>query len=183
MLVGGSIVFIALVFFFVSGLFPVAIIGSEYVWYRDFSRTAGALEQFDRISRQIEGMRQTEDDVHALRKAVLGEMIAARILEAYLEREGRLGHIRDGANKQIDEAMKSTNAETLPQATEKLYNLSADDFRDHILYPRAFQEALRADVEASGKNFTEVLSQELRVADVRIFLVPWKWENGELVDK
>ena len=172
------------VILFAFGFFPAALIGRDIILYHDFSTTAQALEQYQNTSKKAAGESQlSASEVSDLRKSVLENMIATVILEQYMRRENTYDTYAKNARELIASALKSTNAATLPKATDKLYGLGVEDFQQKILFPQALQDALRQGIEKDGKNFADIVSEELRKPAVRTFVVPWYWQDGHLVSK
>lgn len=170
--------------FFALGVFPVALVEREVIWYHDFSTTANAVTRYENVRRTAAGQPAlSASETSEVRKGVLENAIATRILEAYMRSQHSYDMYAQSARDIVSTALKSANAALLPKATDKLYGLSVEDFQQKILFPQALQDALRGGVEKDGKNFADVVSVELRKPTVRTFIVSWRWQDGHLVNK
>lgn len=182
--IGGVVLVLAVVGAGLFGLFPVARIDTSVIWYREFDTRAGALERFEERSRAMTGGKITDADRLALRRSVLQSMIAQTVLEKYIAENLFADGLPAAASAVVEETVTKTADPTLlPRATKELYGWSVDEFKKEVLYPQALQNVLAERIEKDGGSFEEFLDGELKKAQVRLYGVPWKWENGALQDK
>ena len=166
------------------GLFPVARVGTAIIWYRAYDNRAGALERFEERNKAMAvGTVLTDADRSLLRRSVLQSMIAETVMEGYIKKNLFADGLPAAANALVESTLKTANPNLLPRATKELYGWSVDEFKKEVLYPQALQNVLQARVEKDGGVFSDFLAGELGKAQVRLYGVPWKWENGALKDK
>lgn len=170
---------------FLSGWFPVASINGETVWYKEFNEQASALERFE--AKKLEVAKEnalSEDASKTIHRTVLGNIIANQVAENYINAHLDAANLESRANQAVEDAVKNTpNPETLPQAAEVLYGWSVDELKKYVFYPQALQNELRAEIEKSGKSFEDFMTEEIKKTNVKLYFVPWKWEEGKLADK
>ncbi|OGZ46864.1 MAG: hypothetical protein A3J54_00175 [Candidatus Ryanbacteria bacterium RIFCSPHIGHO2_02_FULL_45_13b] len=166
------------------GLFPVSRVNGEYLLYRIYNERAKALEQFEVKNRLVTGgalLTQTEKE--AISKSILQNLIMERVFWQYTQEHTALSGLKESADAVVASTLKEADPNILPQATKELYGWSVDEFVENVLFPQAFQNELREAIEVDGALFDEFARAQLNSAEVRLYAVPWKWENGGLVSK
>ena len=110
-------------------------------------------------------------------------MIAHKVLRRYVEEHPSYASVTKDANKTVADVLKKAKPDILPQATEKLYGWSVEEFAANVLYPEAFLTALQKEAEKQGEKFEEFVLRELNNASVKLYFQPWQWKDGKLVDR
>src|SRR3989338_5306647 len=109
---------VIVVAFFALGIFPVALVDREVVWYHNFSTTANAVTQYENVKRSVAGQPTlSASETSEVRKGVLENTIATHILEAYMRSQHSYDTYAQSARDIISTALKSADAALLPKAT------------------------------------------------------------------
>lgn len=170
---------------FFAGIFPVARINGEMLWYREFNNQASALERFEAKKLEVASQGELSEEASlTIRKTVLSNIIANQVVKKYIKANLDSADLEGQARQAVEDAVKNTeNPDTLPQAAEVLYGWSVDELKENVLYPKALQNELQEEIESKGQNFEQFMMEEIKKSDVKLYFVPWKWEAGVLVDK
>ncbi|OGZ43209.1 MAG: hypothetical protein A2719_00745 [Candidatus Ryanbacteria bacterium RIFCSPHIGHO2_01_FULL_45_22] len=166
------------------GLFPVSRVNGEYMLYRTYNERAKALEGFEIKNRLVAGSASlTQTEQEEIHKSILQNLIVERIFGQYVEEHTALSGLKESADAVVARTLKEADPNVLPQATKELYGWSVDEFAKNVLFPQAFQNELQGAIERDGMSFGEFARTQLKDAQVKLYAVPWKWENGGLVSK
>lgn len=169
---------------FFTGLYPVARINEDIVLRRTFSERAKALIQFENRTRsRINGAELTEDEQRELERVVLENLIINTVLTQYIRHNFTETDLFIEAELRVEEALSSADADVLPRATSELYGWSVDEFKKNVLFPQALMTVLEERVSVDNSNFKEFVREQLVYSDVSLYLIPWKWQNGEVVER
>ncbi|PIR70275.1 MAG: hypothetical protein COU46_02355 [Candidatus Niyogibacteria bacterium CG10_big_fil_rev_8_21_14_0_10_42_19] len=170
-----GILLLALVFLFIysKGWYVVAKVDKSYLWASEYYQRVGSLEKLKSVSK---------NDALAeiiTKKNILEGMIENSIINAEFSKKDLS---EEHAEKIITDAL-SNKSSTIAEASQKLYGLKLNDFKKLILLPQAKQDILATDMEKNGINFDKWINERSREVSVKIYFLPWMWENGQLVDK
>lgn len=166
------------------GLFPISRVNGEYVFYRTYNERVKAFELFETKSRLVAGSSSlTQTEKEEIHKSILQNLIMERIFLQYTEEHTALSNLKESADAVVASTLKEADPNVLPQATKELYGWSVDEFIENMLFPQAFQNELRETLERDGTPFDEFARMQSNNAQVKLYTVPWKWENGELLNK
>jgi len=172
----------ASVWFF--GLFPVTRVNGDYILYRTYNGRVNALERFETKNRIVAGNASlTPAERKEIRKFILQNLIMEHVFWQYTEEHAAFSDIKESADAVVASTLKEADPNILPQATKEVYGWSIDEFKENILFPQAFQNQLREAIERDGISFDEFARTQITNAQVRVYAVPWKWENGGLMEK
>ncbi|TSC79060.1 MAG: hypothetical protein G01um101429_567 [Parcubacteria group bacterium Gr01-1014_29] len=171
-------------FIWAFGLFPVMRVNGEFILYRAYTDHVSAFELFQRQSSLTAGGGElTPAAQQTIRQSVLRDLIVHAVFRQYIGSHTSRGGIEERAHGVVDETLRAANADVLPRATKELYGWSVEEFSDNVLFPQALLNELQKEIEKDGASFDEFVRTELNNAQVSIYFVPWKWENGELAEK
>ena len=166
------------------GLYPVARVNGEFVLYRTYGERANGMERFETKNRMVSGGDSlTQEEQQEIQRIILQSLVAERIFEQYTEEHTALSGVGKAADVVVERTLKDADPDVLPQATKEVYGWSLEEFSKHVLYPRAFQNELKNAIESSGVSFEEFEKTQLTNAEISLYTVPWKWENGQLVSR
>lgn len=166
------------------GLFPIARINGDYMLYRAYHERAKAFELFESKSRLASGNTALLDgEKNNSKKTVLQNLIKEQIFKQYINKHTALVEIKNTAHAVVAGTLKDANPDILPRATKEIYGWSVDEFVKNVIFPQALQNELEKAIESDGTSFEEFTRMELSNAKVKLYAVPWKWENGQLIEK
>ncbi len=162
------------IYFLISGLYlyPLANVDGIYIWPKNYYDKLSGFEYY----RNIAGETLNEKEV---RRGILISLISEKIITRELvlrspdlkEAETRVEEVllKDGAN--------------IEKAARTLYGWDVGEFKKFSLLPQARQDILTEILQKEGIDFNEWLLAEFAKADVKIYFLPYKWEDGNLIDK
>ncbi len=181
---GVGLLALVVIIVFWMGLFPLMIIDGKIVWYYEFSRTVRALEKFESATRTAAGKGGiSSDEAHEIRRSTVESIIADRAADRYIRQYFSYDDILARARDTVDKAIQSADQNVLPKAVERLYGMTLAEYKEVVLMPPALKEELAKEIEAKHQNFQEIFLSELRNTKVRMFLLPFRWQDGHVVDK
>ncbi|OGZ45549.1 MAG: hypothetical protein A3C84_04110 [Candidatus Ryanbacteria bacterium RIFCSPHIGHO2_02_FULL_48_12] len=179
----GLLVIMALAVFW-AGMFPLMVIDGKIVWYREFSKTMRALERFEATTRAAGGGGDLSGDaIKELRRSTVETIIADHTADRYIRQNFSYDEMSGRARDTVDKAIQSADQNVLPKAVERLYGMTLEEYKEVVLMPPALKEELAKEIEAKHQNFQEIFLSELRNTKVRMFLLPFRWQDGHVVDK
>jgi hypothetical protein len=171
------------------GLFPVARlpagkagVAGGFVWYRDVTTFENASAHFRELAKQKDPAFPDGDSPSDRRRAYLQELVVRRIVDsglAELDANSFSGEIAST----IEQAKAGKDLAKLAEATANLYGLSFAEFQSLVLEPQAREITLRKHIEASGKVYGDWLTARAKNTAVAIYFLPYKWQDGALVNK
>ncbi|GEM_PF-4599959 len=164
------------------GLVPVARVNGENILRRAYTDRAAALVMFEEQSRAAAG----RDDITLaaaddIRQSVLQNLISEAVFRGYIEQNLNRADLEERSRRVVDDTLGVANPDILPRATKQLYGWSVEEFTENVLFPQALQNELAKDIEQGGTPFEEFARTQLSQAEVKLYFVPWKWENGALI--
>lgn len=170
---------------YLFGFYPVARVNDQFLLYRTYDERAIALERFE-TKKKLAGATTpipSAGDGAITRQAVLENMIWDAVFRAYSASHAEFANVEADARTAVDTALKSADPTVLPQATKELFGWSVEKFSQELLLPEAFRNAFAQAAAKNGISLEELSKIELSQARVSLYGVPWKWENGALVEK
>lgn len=168
-----GLVFVVLVFVLYAQWHPIVTVNGSRIWASDYFDQVNGFERYRRIINE-------ELDEDAVRRGIVLALIADSLIQGELLRKEITGKEID---MRIEEALRTQDAEKLGKATQQLYGWTIRDFKKFSLEPQARQDILAAELEKEGKEFNAWLQEELQTATIKIYFLPYQWQNGQLVDK
>ena len=170
---------------YLLGFYPVARVNGEFMLYRMYSERTKAFERFETKTRLAKGtVALTDSERMELQKITLQNLIVEQVFFQYAKDHTALSGLADSANTIVTNTLKEADPDVLPRAAKEVYGWSVEEFAKNVLYPQAFQNELQKAIESEeGASFEEFRQTQLNNAQVWLYAVPWKWENGGLVNK
>src|SRR3989338_4923014 len=107
--------------------------------------------------------------------SLIAEKIVARELVS------RNSDLKD-AETRVEEVLLKEGV-NVEKAAWTLYGWNIDEFKKFSLLPQARQDILTEILQKEGIDFNEWLLAELAKAEVKIYFLPYRWENGQTVEK
>ncbi len=161
-----------------NSYFPVAKINGDYISYR-------AVKENAEVTRRLytQGMVGSNPDLDLffsrsngadLIKSSLESLITNGIIKSSVSAD-----VLKQAQAEIDKNFKNSNMASLAGSINTIYGWKIDKFRERILEPQALFQVLS---EIKGKDFENWLSEAKNKSSVKIWFLPFEWQEGELVD-
>lgn len=161
-----------------NGFFPVALVNGKVILFshvednmivsKKIFSTAGFFED-EELEKLFSG-----NDAELFQKT-LESLIVNTVVKTSIPDE-----VRQLADKRIKDYLASVDYPQLSSSIKLLYGWDFDTFRERILEPQAFDEAL---LEKKGDELEEWLAEARTAAKVSIWFLPFEWEKGRLVGK
>lgn len=174
---------------FYLGLFPVASVNSDWLWYRDLTKSVGAIEQL-RLTSSGAGLPSLAGTttLSALRGAdiqrgALEELMYEKIIAQELARVDSSRDWNDRIARDVEGLLSGKNRGMLEEATRELYHLNLEDFKKLVLAPQIREELLRKELELRAENPEEWFENAFRDARVKIYFLNYEWKSGTLIEK
>lgn len=172
--VSASILILFFILFLASSarLYPVLKINNNFIWASDYYGRVSGFEYY------LQTTSEPIDEKEAIRGLILS-FVADNLTKNELLRRG----VDSGeAEKRVANALL-VGGKSLEKASASLYGWNIEALKKFSLLPQARQDILTEVLQKEGVDFDEWLLLELPKADVKIYFLPYKWENGKLVDK
>lgn len=164
---------VGLAAFFAVPKIPVLKVGEKSISYSKFLKVKGALDKFNSISKLNMG-----DDVAQI---ALLNLIEQKFLDILIDSADR--NILFEAEKMVEKAIEQTPNLSLGEASEGLYNLSADDFKNLVLLPQAKKDLLDKYFKEKGKDILQAWASLYGTASIKVYYPGYYWDTKEYTIK
>lgn len=187
-IITASIIFVVIVGVIIyAGFFPVASVNSDWLWYRDLTKSAGAIEQL-RLTSSGAGLPSLAGTTTLsslrgadIQRGALEELIYEKIIAQELARVDSSRDWNDRIARDVEGLLSGKNKGALEEATRELYHLNFEDFKKLVLAPQIREEFLRKELELRAKDPEEWLEAAFINARVKIYFLNYEWKEGKLV--
>ncbi len=167
----------------ITGLYPVAIVGGSPILYRAWDEAKEAAKRFaDAESRSAGGKpidfsrQENAEMLKSIGRDALNYLIEDKIFQQ--EGERLASDFSLLVRERVGDALKE--GKDVENAARLVYGLNLNDFRRVVLTPQAHAEVIQEILLKRNQDFGEWLSQEKKSKSVRLLFVPYQW-NGEAV--
>ncbi|MBI4118672.1 MAG: hypothetical protein HY452_00200 [Parcubacteria group bacterium] len=162
-----------------NGYFPAAAVGGDWISYREVKENAD-------VSRRIyaQGLAGSGDDLDVLFKRGSEGELFRRSLENLIVnsiiRSSVTAEVLGKAQKEVENSFNGATAANLSGVVKNVYNWDPAKFKTKILEPQALMQVL---AEEKGADFDAWLQAAKLKSKVKIWFVPFEWQDGELKSK
>jgi hypothetical protein len=162
---------------FVKGeLVPIARVGSDLITLREVRENMEVLEL---LVAHPELLPEADRAVIAgAQSAELFERTFEASIVNSITAQASSREARHRAREIADRYVAAAGERNFAAFTRQGYGWSASKFRERILEPQALHEVL---IDEKGEAYEEWLKEAGQAATVRVWFVPYRWENGELI--
>jgi len=172
LLVAGFL-FAVLFFVWQANWYPILNVNGSRIWAGDYLNQLEGFERYRRLS-------QDEFDEGEVRRGILLSFIADSLVKDELLRRKIPAN---AAKTLVEEALDTQNKDEFEQATKQLYGWSIRELKEFSLLPQARQDILTEELNKDKEEFNVWLQDHLQNADIKIYFLPYEWQDGELIDK
>lgn len=160
-----------------SGYFPIAKVNGELITMKNIK------DNIDVSKRLYEAGLISGDDVDSLFKS--GEdTIFKNALESLIVniaiKTSASAEVREMALDRVESYLAEVDVNKFNSSLKSLYGWDIEKFRQRILEPQAFNEAL---AEEHGDDYKEKFMDIKNSVDVSIWFIPFEWRDGSLMKK
>lgn len=175
----GLVVIVAVFFVVRAGFYPVAIVEDGVVFKRTWKMAEAASRRF--LAAKVYEVEKSNFDFslpenQEILDSIKKDTLTFLIEDIVLAKAGRelLSDFENLTEQRVNEALSHQN---MAEAATILYGLDASGFKKMVLLPQARRDVLG---DALGVDFDAWLEDAKKKADVRLILVPYRWD-GEAV--
>ncbi len=164
-----------------DGYYPVAFVNGTMITGKDLNTDYNAALFYFKNALLTYGSNPQvlEKDVsqEEIRRATLDKIISDMLI--YTEAKQRLGDELD----KLSTALVSENFQDqkLADITEKIYGLSAEDFKVRVLKTQAYRELVARNMNDRREDFDAWLANAKQHAHVIILVPNLSWQDGSVV--
>lgn len=179
---GGGIVIIVAIAIGVTGRWPVGMVDGTPVTYLAFKDNFLTAERFYRSSLKMAGQDErvmmAKEVQRDLQRATMEGLVEGILIDRELEKK----YAADDLQRLIDNKVNGVDvsSEEMKKATELLYGLTTDRFRELVLVPKAKQEILEGNLILQDGTFNDWLTDRKKEASISIFIPALYWDAGEV---
>lgn len=166
-------VFIVISFLILSfRIYPTAKIDEKYIWAREYYGRVSGYEHYRNAIGDL-------SDEKEARRGILMSLVADTITEGELISRG----VSPREAESRVENILSDKGEELAKAASNLYGWNVEEFKKFALFPQAREDLLAELLQKNGIDFNDWLSKKLANAEIKIYFLSYRWEDGNLVNK
>ena len=171
-----------------AGFFPIASVNSDWIWYRDITRSARAIKQLQRTSSGaglpslLETTTLSALSASDIQRGVLEELMYEKMIAQELERIDSSQDWDQRVVRDTEGLLTGRDNAALKQATRELYRLDLDDFKKLVLAPQIREELLRKELALRAKDPEGWLTAAFQNARVKIYFLDYEWRDGRLIN-
>ena len=148
-------------------------VNGKNISYGNFLKIKGALEK----SNSFFEISMKEDPV----EIAFLNLIEQDFLDILIDNVDR--NILFESEKAVAEAIESTPNLSLDEASKKLYNLSAEDFKELVLIPQAKKNFLDKHFNEKGEDILMAWASLYGTATVKVYYPGYYWDTAEYTIK
>lgn len=179
-MITGGVILIGGIIIGTTGLWPVARVGSSPITYMTFRDNFAMTDHFYRSNIKIAGESDrlvgAKDIQRDLQRVTMEGLIEQVLVDRELSmRYGDADLERLIANK-IDGI--DLTSEEMREAMKLMYGLTAEDFKELVLIPKAKQEILAGNLSLQSGTFADWLTAQKKDARVVMFVPSLQWGEG-----
>ncbi len=171
-----------------AGFFPIASVNSDWIWYRDITKSARAIKQLQRTSSGaglpslLETTTLSALSASDIQRGVLEELMYEKMIAQELERIDSSQDWDQRVARDVEGLLTGRDNAALKQATRELYRLDLDDFKKLVLAPQIREELLRKELALRAKDPEGWLTAAFQNARVKIYFLDYEWRDGRLIN-
>lgn len=171
-----------------AGFFPIASVNSDWIWYRDITKSARAIKQLQRTSSGaglpslLETTTLSALSASDIQRGVLEELMYEKMIAQELERIDSSQDWDQRVVRDTEGLLTGRDNTALKQATRELYRLDLDDFKKLVLAPQIREELLRKELALRAKDPEGWLTAAFQNARVKIYFLDYEWRDGRLIN-
>lgn len=155
------------------GFLPVAKVEGEHISYSDFLKVYSGVEAAERIAKKNPPATSRE-----LTKKAFEKIIENKFLDALAAKTNSA--LKDEARGNVEKAIAESKDLALEEAAEKLYGLSAEDFKELVLVPSAEKDLLFKHYEYNQAELDALWKDLSKTAEIKIYYPGYEWKDGEV---
>lgn len=162
-----------------NGYFPAAAVNGDWISYRVVKENAD-------VSRRLyaQGLAGSGDDLDDIFKRGSEGELFRRSLESLIVSSIIKSSVDDSvlekAQKEVEDSFDSATVANLSGVVKNVYDWEPAKLKARILEPQALLEIVTRE---KGDDFDSWLKSAKLKSKVRIWFVPFEWEEGELRSK
>ncbi len=173
-----------LVVVLMMGLYPAARVGDSFIWKRTWQKAEEAEKKLTNTQAKSLNLKPVNFSIAENKDLLTGikqDTLTSLIEDMIIQQDGIkiVQNLAELSKKRMQDTIQG-GGQDLDKAVRTVYNLSLEDFRNLVLLPQARRDVLRVFLASEGKNFEEWLKSEKQKKNVKLFLVPFRWD-GERV--
>jgi len=165
-----------------NGYYPLALVNFEVVNARDTENNFSAAYRYFKNAAAVYGLDikklESEGSRLELKRSVLEKLIQDKLIYQELKRRLRKSDFQAAAENKINNFL--ANAKNLKEASENLYGLELEEFKQRVLAPQAYQEILEGRMNLNNENFSEWLIKRRSEAAIIILSPNFEWRDGRV---
>ena len=158
------------------GFLPVVKVEGEYVSYASFLKVYRGVEGAEKMRQKNPPATSRE-----LTERAFQTIIENKFLDVVI-RETNAG-LKEEAAGNVDKAIAESKDLALEEAAQKLYGLSAADFKKLVLIPAAEKDLLSKHYAYNPAELDALWADLGKKADVKIYYPGYEWKDGEVKAK
>ncbi len=168
--------------FFKNDAVPVARVGGDIILLREVRQNAEVSGQLYAQAPELVGARDRELATLFERgdsEALFARSLESAIMSAAIRASAPADVLRQ-AQVLASQSVAQTNVRTLGAILHDTYGWDLETFTERVIEPQVLRQVL---AERHGEEYETWLEQVRRNANVSLWLVPFDWHNGELIEK
>jgi len=170
----GSLAILSVAAVFAFNYVPILKVEGKAATYSEFLKVYNAFKTYDLVSQK------THAEEQELKRRALASLIDDKFLEIIVQKTNT--SLKLEAEQNVEKAileMKEGDF-SLEEAANKLYGLSAADFKKFVLIPEAEKDLLVKHYEYNPSELDDLWAFWARNAKVKIYYPGYEWRDGEV---
>lgn len=155
------------------GFLPVIKVEGEYVSYSGFLKVYRGVEAAERLAKKNPPATAKEFTSRAFET-----IIENKFLDVIVRKTN--ANLQDEAQKNVEQAISESQGLALEEAAQKLYGLSAADFKKLVLIPASEKDLLFKHYEYNPSELDALWDDLGKNAEVKIYYPGYEWRDGEV---
>ncbi|AKM78678.1 TPA: hypothetical protein DDZ49_02450 [Candidatus Wolfebacteria bacterium] len=181
-IIGGGTLLIVGIIMGIAGVWPIAAVGYTPITYDVFKKNFLMADHFYRSTVKITGEDDVIVDAKEIQRDLQRATMEGLIEQILIDRELKRKYDNNDLKRLIENKIKGIDlgTEDIAKATNLLYGISPEEFRELVLLPKAKQELLEGNITLQNGTFSDWLMVKKSESNVLVFVPTLYWDGGQM---
>jgi hypothetical protein len=181
-IIGGGLIVIGGIGVGITGYWPIALVERTPVTYNTFRENFVMADHFYRSNLKINGeddrIVMAKDVQRDLQRVTMEGLVEGILIDHELSKRYAASDLQQLVNNKLNGV--DLSSADMGRATELLYGLTPDQFRELVLIPKAKQEILEGNLMLQDGNLNDWIGTRKNEASVSVFIPTLYWNKNSV---
>lgn len=181
-IIGGGLIIIGGIVIGVTGYWPIAMVGYTPITYNTFKGNFLMADHYYRSNVKIAGEDERVVDAKEIQRDMQRATMEGLIEQILIDGELKKRYSTNDLDRLIANKTDGFDlgTEDMKKATELLYGLTPEQFKELLLLPKAKQELLEGNLTLQNGTFSSWMGEKKKEAHISVFVPSMYWNGSEV---